>query len=185
MTDEIARGAEIAPIGPDDLADVRSLHATSFRVLAGHSFTDGEISAFTTLVYGTTYTAVLSEAMQRGQLFGARLAGELVGTSGWSAGDGSASAARIRWVFVRPMFTGLGLGSKLVQTAEAAARKAGFDVLSVEATMNSVEFFARLGYEITSHGVRALTASEGLPVAFLRKQIKDAAASRQSGRMIS
>jgi GNAT superfamily N-acetyltransferase len=178
VTAEIAEEAEIAPVGPDDLADVRSLHATSFRLLAGSSFTDGEVAAFTAHVYAMSYTMALSEATQRRQLFGARLSGELVGTAGWSAGDGSTASARIRWVFVRPMFTGLGLGTRLVRTAEAAVRKAGFDVISVEATLNSVEFFGRLGYEISSHGVRALAASEGLPVAFMRKAIDGVAAAR-------
>ena len=157
---------------------MRSLHATSFRLLAGGSFTDGEVAAFTAHVYAMPYTTALSEAIQRGQLFGARLSGQLVGTAGWSTGDGSTASARIRWVFVRPMFTGLGLGSRLVRTAEAAVRSAGFDVISVEATLNSVEFFARQGYEISSHGVRALSANEGLPVAFLRKTLAGATEPR-------
>ena len=187
MTDEIAAGADIAPIGPDDLADVRSLHATSFRLLAGHSFTDSEITAFSAHVYGMSYTTALSEAMQRRQLFGARVAGELVGTAGWSAGDGNVIVARIRWVFVRPMFTGLGLGTRLVRTTEAAARRAGFESLSVEATLNAVEFFARLGYDITSHGVRPLAAREGLPVAFMRKSVGETTAdgTSRAGRPLS
>ncbi len=178
MTADIAEDAEIGPVGPDDLADVRSLHATSFRVLAGNSFTDSEVSAHTAHVYAMPYTAALSEAMQRGQLFGARLSGQLVGTAGWSTGDGSAASARIRWVFVRPMFTGLGIGTRLVRTAEAAVRTAGFDVISVEATLNAVEFFVRNGYDISSHGMRALSPNEGLPVAFLRKTIAGPTSAR-------
>ncbi|MCL4767357.1 MAG: GNAT family N-acetyltransferase [Hyphomicrobiaceae bacterium] len=173
MTDEIASAAELRPIGPDDLADVRSLHATSFRLLAGQSFTEGEIAGFTAHVYGFSYTDALSEAIRRQQLLGAWYDGELIGTAGWVAGDGNASAARIRWVFVRPLFTGLGLGTRLVQAAEAGARRAGFRALSAEATLNSVDFFAGLGYEVTSHGVRALTPGESLPVAYMRKLLDD------------
>lgn len=173
VTDGIASAAEIRPIGPDDLADVRSLQATSFRLLAAQSFSEEELSAFTAHVYSFGYTEALSEAIRRRQLLGAWFGGELVGTAGWMAGDGNASTARIRWVYVRPLFTGVGLGTKLVEAAEAGARQAGFRVLSVEATLNSVEFFAGLGYEISSHGVRALAPSQSLPVAFMRKLLGD------------
>jgi putative acetyltransferase len=178
VTADIAGDAVIGSVGPDDLADVRSLHATAFRVLAGSSFTDSEVAAFTTHVYALPYTTALSEATQRGHLFSARLAGDLIGTAGWSAGDGNVAIARIRWVYVRPMFNGLGLGTRLVQTAEAAVRGAGFDTVSVEASLNAIEFFTRQGYEISSHGVRALTASEGLPVAFMRKTLTGTARAR-------
>lgn len=171
VTDEIASAAEIRPIGPDDLADVRSLHAASLRLLAGQTFTEGEIAAFTAHVYGHAYTEALSEAIRRQQLLGAWFGGEMIATAGWVASDGQASTARIRWVFVRPLFTGLGLGTRLVQAAEAGARRAGFGTLAVEATLNSVDFFAGLGYEVTSHGARALSPGESLPVAYMRKPL--------------
>ena len=169
--DEIASAAEIRPIGPDELADVRSLHSTSFGRLAAQSFTDEEIAAFTTHVYSFGYTELLSEAIRRQQLLGARFGGELVGTAGWSAGDGNLSAARIRWVYVQPLFAGVGLGTKLVEAAEAGASRAGFRMLSLEATANAVEFFAGLGYETSSHGVRSLAPGRGLPVTYMRKQL--------------
>jgi GNAT superfamily N-acetyltransferase len=180
VTHEIAERAEIRPVGPDDLADVRSLHATSFRLLAGGSFTEEEIAAFTAHVYSINYTTALSEAVQRQQIFAARIDNELVGTAGWVAGDGSVATARIRWVFVRPMFTGIGLGTKLVRVAEAAAQRAGFDTLSVEATLNAVGFFEQLGFEVSSHGVRALAPTQGLPVAFMRKSVEEESAQTRA-----
>lgn len=169
VTDDIASAAEIRPIGPDHLADVRSLHAASLRLLAAHTFTKEEIGAFTSHVYSFAYTEALSEAIRRGQLFGAWFGGQLIGTAGWTAGDGNLSTARIRWVFVRPLFTGLGLGTRLVEAAEAAARRAGFSVFSAEAMANSVDFFSGLGYEISSYGVRNLASGQSLSVAFMRK----------------
>lgn len=171
VTDEIATAAEIRPIGPDDLAEVRSLHSSSFRMLAAHTFTEEEIAAFTDHVYSLAYTEALSEAIWRDQLFGAWLGRQLMGTAGWMAGDGNASSARIRWIYVRPLFTGLGLGTRLVEAAEAAARRGGFEVLSVEATLNAVEFFAGLGYQTSSHGVRALPRGQSLAVAYMRRPV--------------
>lgn len=175
VTNEIATAAEIRPIGPDDLADVRSLHSTSFRVLAAQTFAEEELAAFTEHVYSLAYTEVLSEAIRRRQLLGAWFGGQLVGTAGWSAGDGNALAARIRWVYVRPLFTGVGLGTRLVEAAEAEARRGGFTVLSVEATLNASEFFAGLGYETSSHGVRSLPRGQTLAVAYMRKHLGDEA----------
>lgn len=181
MTDEIASAAEIRPIGPDDLADVRSLHSTSFRRLATQSFTEEELSAFSAHVYSLGYTEMLSEAIRRQQLFGAWLGGELIGTAGWTAGDGNLSAARIRWVYVRPLFTGVGLGTRLVEAAEAGAQRAGFKTLSVEATLNSAEFFAGLGYETSSNGVRTLSPGHSLAVAYMRKLVGEAALQHAAG----
>lgn len=171
MTNEIATAADIRPIGPDDLAEVRSLHAISFRALASQTFTEEEIEAYTDHVYSMAYTETLSEAIRRRQLLGAWFDAQLVGTAGWTAGDGNISAARIRWVHVRPLFTGLGLGTRLVGAAESAARRAGFELLSVEATLNAAEFFAGLGYETSSHGVRALPPGQNLAVAYMRKRL--------------
>lgn len=177
MTDEIASSAELRPIGPDDLAEVRSLHATSFRVLASHTFSEEEIAAFTEHVYSLPYTEALSEAIERHQLLGAWYGGQLVGTAGWTPGDGNHSAARIRWVFVRPLFTGLGLGGRLLEAAEAAAMRAGFEILSVEAPLNAAEFFAGFGYETSSHGVRTLSRGQSLAVAYMRKRVDEQASA--------
>ena len=114
----------------------------------------------------------------RHQLLGAWFDGRLVGTSGWIASEGSALAARIRWVYVQPLFTGVGLGTRLVEAAEAAARRGGFKVFAVEATLNAVEFFAGLGYETSSHGVRSLPRGQTLAVAYMRKHLGDEAQVR-------
>ena len=167
--DEIAQAADVRPAGPDDLADIRYIHAASFRLLAGQQFSEEQIAAFATHVYGQHYTRSLSEAIRSRSLLCARLGGELIGTAGWSAADGFGTAARIRWVFVRPLFTGLGIGRRLVAETELRAGRAGFQAFSAEAPLTAVEFFNHLGYEVSSHGMRALPRAEGLPVVFLRK----------------
>ena len=51
----------------------------------------------------------------RRQLFGAWFGGQLIGTAGWTAGDGNVSAARIRWVF--PDITRRRLAERLAKRA--------------------------------------------------------------------
>ena len=169
--DEIAEAIEIKPIGPDDLAGVRYIHAAAFRMLARQQFTEEQISAFTAYVYTHNYTSALSEAVRTRSLFGAWLSGELVGTAGWSAADGLGAVARVRWVYVRPLFTQLGIGTRLIEEVEMRARQAGFQVFAAEAPLNAIDFFRALGYHVSSHGVRALAHVEGLQVAFMRKGV--------------
>src|SRR5262245_16962796 len=166
---ELAEAAEIAPVGPDDLADIRYIHAAAFRLSARHQLSEEQIAAFATHVYGQQYSRVLSEAIRGRSLLGARLNEELIGTAGWSAADGFGTTARIRWVFVRPLFTNLGVGTRLVAEVEEHARRAGFQAFSAESPLAAVDFFTHLGYEVSSHGMRALPRAEGMPVAFLRK----------------
>lgn len=155
----------VRALGVDELSNVRYIHATSIRLHAAHVLSDDEIKAFTDHVYSDAYAAQLA----RTQLIGASIGGELVGTSGWSFGDDSASGARISSLHVRPLFTGLGIGRMLLEAAEAAAGIAGFDSFSARATLNSVGFFDRHGYIVTSQGMYPMRPDVGLPVAFMRK----------------
>jgi GNAT superfamily N-acetyltransferase len=178
---EISEAAELKLIGPDHLAEVRYVHAAAFRAQGRPQFSDQQVEAFAAYVYSRGYTSALSEASRGGCLVGAWLGPELIGTVGWSPADGLGILARIRWVFVRPMFTGLGVGTKLVEDIERRVRQAGFRTLVAEVPINVVEFFTRLGYQVSSQGLRALADVEGLPVAFLRKAAQATAPSASGG----
>lgn len=168
-----ARGADAAVVRTvdiDGLSSVRYVHASALKRDASTVLSDAEIAAFAAHVYSQPYT----DSLTRQDLLGAFLGPELVGTAGWSVADDQGSAARIRSVFVLPMFSGLGLGSRLLAQAETRAVVAGFPVLLVRATLNAVSFFEARGYAVTSQGVHALPGGVGLPVAFMRKVVADA-----------
>jgi GNAT superfamily N-acetyltransferase len=169
-----ASAAEIRPIGIDDLSRVRYIHASSFRMLAAQHYSPDDVDAFTEYVYGMAYTDALAAALHREQLYGGWLEDELVGTAGWSSADDGGSMARIRYIFVRPLFTGMGLGRRLVLAAEDLARQARLRTFTVYATVNAVGFFTRLGYEVASPGVRPLSSACALPVAVMQKMSPDA-----------
>jgi GNAT superfamily N-acetyltransferase len=166
---DIAQAAEIRTVGIDDLSTVRYIHSSAFRMLASAHVSEREIEAFTDHVYSPAYTDALVDAQRNGQLYGAWLGSELIGTAGWSPADDAGVLARVRSVYVRPLFSGLGLGSRLVQATEDHARHAGFDAYVIRAGIHTVPFFSQLGYQITSHGVQALGGKVSLPVAFMRK----------------
>jgi GNAT superfamily N-acetyltransferase len=156
----------IRPVGVDDWANVRYVHSTAFRLLAASFCTRGEIDAFTALVRSESY----AERLMWENLHGAWLDDELIGTAGWIPADDSGTQARITSAFVPPLFTRMGVGRRLVRDAEARALAAGFERFSTRATLNSVGFFERLGYDVTSYGVHAITAHQTMPVTYMRKR---------------
>ena len=89
--------------------------------------------------------------------------GELVACGGWSrrdklyTGSGEAAgdarlldaateAARVRAMFVRPDWTRRGLGTRILEACEAAARAEGFRTLALVATLPGVPLYERFGF---------------------------------------
>jgi hypothetical protein len=155
----------VAPLGVDDYASVRYLHA---KALADHThgvLSQEEIDAFLRLVGSPAY----SDILHREEAYGAWLDGTLVGTASWQAAVGANAAARIGGVFVgQPRF---GIGRRLVAEVEARAAQSGYLRSAAWATANAVPFFERLGYQVVSRGLKTLARDCALPVAFLRKDL--------------
>jgi GNAT superfamily N-acetyltransferase len=156
----------IRPVGVDDWANIRYVHSTAFRLLSASFCTPNEIDAFTAFVRSETY----AERLMWESMHAAWLDGELVGTAGWTPADDSGTQARITSVFVRPLFTRVGIGRRLVRDAEARALAAGFERFSTRATLNSVGFFEKLGYDVTSYGVHVVMGEQTMPVTYMRKR---------------
>ena len=92
--------------------------------------------------------------------------GELVACGGWSRRDklysGSAAGAddarlldpasepaRVRAMFVRPDWTRRGLGTRILEACEAAARAEGFRTLALVATLPGLPLYERFGFRVT------------------------------------
>jgi GNAT superfamily N-acetyltransferase len=157
-------GVGLKPIYVDQFSLVRYVHATALRLQGTHELDESEIEAFCDAVYTPYYTAQL----QKQELIGAWIGGELAGTAAWHASDDGRSA-RVTSVFVRPPFTRLGIGTCLVSAVETAARNAGFTAFGLRATGNSVTFFERLGYGVTVQGLKNIAIERGVPITFMRK----------------
>jgi GNAT superfamily N-acetyltransferase len=94
--------------------------------------------------------------------------GELVACGGWSRRDrlytGSGDAAgddrlldpatepaRVRAMFVHPEHTRRGLGTRILELCEAAAKAEGFTTLSLMATLAGIPLYERYGFELIEH----------------------------------
>jgi GNAT superfamily N-acetyltransferase len=106
-------------------------------------------------------------------------AGEIVACGGWSRRDKlfsgtsdqedrdrlldpAAEAARVRAMFVRADWTRHGLGTRILEACESAARAEGFTRLSLMATLAGVPLYARFGFVEVGRAV--LTLPDGVTV---------------------
>jgi len=115
-----------------------------------------------------------------GTYFVAEADGELVACGGWSrrdkmyagagdaAGDGrlldpAMEPARIRAMFVRSDWTRRGLGRRILEACEAAARAEGFSRLVLGATLPGLPFYEAYGFRATEDEV--VTMPNGVDIA--------------------
>lgn len=144
------------------LADIPALHALieqSVRELQASDYTPEQLEG----ALGT-YLGVDTQLIADGTYFAVEAPdGALVACGGWSRRktlfgadrrpdrDGSlldpkADAARIRAFFVHPAWARRGIGSRILELCEEAARAEGFTRFEMGATLTGVPLYRRRGY---------------------------------------
>jgi GNAT superfamily N-acetyltransferase len=147
-----------------DIPALCQLIETSVRVLQRNDYTPEQIEGALGTVLGldtqlvTDGTYFIAEA----QAACARL---LAGCGGWSKRrtlfgsdhaqvrepeflDPAIDAARIRAFFIHPDFARRGIGSRILEACETAARSAGFSRFEMGATLTGVPLYLARGYRI-------------------------------------
>jgi putative acetyltransferase len=162
----VSDGLVLRPIREADLDAVRKLQAESFSVLAGDIHSPAQIAAHVALIMAPDYAA---ELMSNNLLVAEAPGGALVATAGWCRVPDDDVAARLRKVFVAPDRAGQGLGRRMVEAAEDAARAAGFGRFRVRANANAEAFYARLGYRPVERGEMPTAGGVALPTVIMVK----------------
>jgi len=160
------RDCVLRPIAHGDITAVRTLHAAAFRALGGSHNTPDEIEAHVAEIMAPGYAEAL---MDNHVAVAVDAGGAVLATAGWCTVAGRPGVARIRKVFVRPDRAGTGLGRRMVEAAEAEARRQGMTAFTVRANANAVAFYERLGYRTMKRGRMSTVAGVDLPVAFMDK----------------
>jgi len=156
----------IRPIGIDDWSAVRYVHENAFRTNVAPHVEAETADAFLASLREPDY----AEQLWGSDLTGAWLHGELAGTAGWRRVDADAPVARIEALFVRPLFTFLGIGSALLAHAESQARGAGCTAFTATVPAVTVPFLLRFGYDIVGYGADLPDAPLSEPLFFMRKR---------------
>jgi GNAT superfamily N-acetyltransferase len=173
----------------EDEPTLRRLIARSIRELGAPDYSPAQIEAAlrgafgvdTNLIRDGTYFVVLAES------------GEIVACGGWSRRrtlfgsdtraqrddsylDPRAEAAKIRAFFVDPAHVRRGLGRSILERSEAEARRAGFSVFELMATLPGARLYEKCGYVASEPISYALP--DGLSIRFvpMSKRIRAAGA---------
>ena len=166
-----ASAAVLRPLGIDDLAAVRFLHALSIKRLAVSHLSEDELTAFAAYVGSIEYTDRLAQHVKANRLMGAILMDDIIATGGWMPANDSGATARLSAIFVSPLYALHGIGRLVVKAVEAQAMRAGFKTFTARVPIGAVGFFERVGYDVASHGVWTLPNQQPLPVGFVRKVV--------------
>jgi GNAT superfamily N-acetyltransferase len=99
------------------------------------------------------------------------LPGESVGCGGTGGSAADGPYAKIRAIFVHPLWARRGLGSMILKHVESEAEAAGFRMLEMGSTLTGVPLYALRGYRETERMGIALPNGETLAVVRMVKSL--------------
>ena len=168
----------------DDIPALRELIPASVRALSENYYTPAQIESALIYVFG-----VDTQLIEDGTYFVAQSDGQIVGAGGWSkrktlyGGDqtkGEADplldpahdAARIRAFYVHPNWARRGIGRRIMQACEDAAREAGFTRLELGSTLPGEPLYAAMGFRVVERFDNPMPDGESLPLVRMDKVLE-------------
>jgi GNAT superfamily N-acetyltransferase len=172
---------------PDDTSRVEALMKASTAAIFPR-FYDEQQSASAVRYVAEADPMLLTD----GTYFVLESDGELVACGGWSrrarpyTGSGAfedegrvldpaTEPAMVRAMFVRDDWTRRGLGRRIIEECEAAARREGFQQLALMATLPGVPLYLACGFETIEEGEIALTDGVKLACVSMTKPLNGSA----------
>ncbi|HYE76111.1 MAG TPA: GNAT family N-acetyltransferase [Blastocatellia bacterium] len=167
-----------------DVPNLEKLIALSVRGLSTGFYTPRQIESALVHLFG-----VDTQLIADGTYYVAEIDGQIVGGGGWSkrltlfGGDQTKSgivdrlldpqteAARIRAFFVHPDWARRGIGRKIIEACEAAAKQEKFSKLELAATLPGEPLYAAVGYTRIELINVSLPDGEILPIVRMAKNI--------------
>ena len=188
----------LRPAVPDDVPVLRKLIEASARGLQTEDYTAAQIEGALQTVFGVDSqliadgTYIVVEAPSKSAKCAKRTnlspsaAWTIVGCGGWSKRktlygsdhwtgredillDPRRDPAKIRAFFIHPDWARQGVGSRLLQACEEAARAAGFTRFEMGATLTGAKLFGAKGYVAVQPISIPLNNGETLPVIHMEK----------------
>jgi GNAT superfamily N-acetyltransferase len=150
----------LRPAVPNDAAAIDALMKASTRAIFPSFYDERQTASSVTHIAHVDPSLIAD-----GTYLVLESGGEIVACGGWSRRDklftGSADQedrarlldpatepARVRAMFVRGDWTRRGLGTRILEACEAAARAEGFTTLALMATLPGVPLYERFGFRI-------------------------------------
>jgi GNAT superfamily N-acetyltransferase len=167
----------------EDVPALQQLIPESVRGLGVGYYTPQQIESGIRYIFG-----VDSQLISDGTYYAALDGDQYVGCGGWSKRktlyggdqmktdeddrlDPAHDAARIRAFFVHPDWARQGIGRRIIQMCEDAARKEGFRRMELAATLSGEPLYSAMGYQVTQRGESPTPDGEVLPLAYMAKSL--------------
>lgn len=160
-----ARAAHIRPAEPEDRAALAELHAASIRRLCAGSYALEQVASWAGLIRPEIY----DEALEHKILLTACADGRPC-----ALGILDPAGAEVDALYVAPEHAGRGAGSALLREMEKRAAREGLAELTVQATLNARDFYARRGYAFVADAEHVLPDGTRLACVRMRKALPPA-----------
>lgn len=168
------------------LADVPALQVLiplSARELSRNYYTPEQTESAIKYIFGVD-TQLLADQTY----YLAEAEGQIVGCGGWSKRktmfggdqmkeqqdpllDPKRDAGRIRAFFVHPNLARKGIGRRIIEACENAARAEGFTRMELVATLPGEPLYAAMGYQVTKRVEIPMADGTTLPAAHMQKEL--------------
>jgi N-acetylglutamate synthase-like GNAT family acetyltransferase len=166
---------------PSDIPTLERLIAESVRTLQAKDYSESQREGALASVFGVDSQLIADQTY-----FVAEDEGVIIACGGWSkrktlfgadhcAGredsllDPSKDAAKIRAFFVHPDWARRGIGTKVLEACESAARAEGFQRFEMGATLTGVALYRARGYRDVEQIEVPLENGEFLPIVRMEK----------------
>lgn len=167
----------------EDVAVLRDLIPLSARDLSRNYYSQQQIDSAIKYIFGVDTQLIADQTY-----YVAEAAGQVVGCGGWSKRktmyggdqmkaqqdpllDPEKDAGRIRAFFIHPDWARKGIGRRIIEACEEAARAQGFSRMELVATLPGEPLYAAMGYEVTQRMEAPMGDGTSLPVAHMKKQL--------------
>ena len=165
----------------EDVPVLKALIPISARELSKTYYTPGQIESAVRYIFGVDTQLISNQTFHV-----AEAGGQIVGCGGWSERktmfggdqmkaeqdpmlDPKEDAGRIRAFFIHPDWARRGIGQRIIQACEDAAKLEGFTRMELVSTMPGEPLYAAMGYEVTRHFDQPMADGTTLPLAHMKR----------------
>ena len=167
-----------------DVPALKELIPTSARELSKGYYTPQQAESAIKYIFGVDTQLIADKTY-----YIAEADGQVMGCGGWSKRktlyggdqmkteqdpllDPEQDAGRIRAFFIHPEWARKGIGRRIIEACEEAAKADGFTRMELGATLPGEPLYAAMGYEVTDRFDIPMGDGTALPAAHMKKQLK-------------
>lgn len=156
----------IRPAKEKDAKGILEAHYSAVHDTCSKDYAQNILNDWSPKVTGERVDKYLSESFPEETTYVAEVDGEIAGF-----GAIVESENELRAVYVSSKFSGLGVGSKLLERLEKVARDRGCSELHMVSSLTAEAFYKRHGYQAIEHSEHTLLSGKKMACVKMRKDL--------------